>query len=255
MIKLTENIENTDHCGKEWFRHWFGSLYYDLLYSHRNAEEAELFLSALIAKLQAPSKASILDLACGKGRHSVFLHSLGYEVVGIDLSQASIAHAKTFERDGLHFETADMRYFDLKKKFDCILNLFTSFGYFEKLEDNIRVLEQVKSHLKPGGLFVLDYFNADLVKQTAEQDHSVTKSGIEFKIHKSVQKDFVVKNIIVNDNNCSNQYEERVQLLQFNQLEEMLKTAGLTPIFRFGNYQLETFIPDKSERLIIIARN
>lgn len=248
-------MENTHPCGKEWFRHWFGSRYYDLLYSHRNAQEAELFLSALIQKLKLPENASILDLACGKGRHSVFLHSLGYDVTGVDLSQQSIDCAKVFEDTGLSFETGDMRHFELNKKFDCVLNLFTSFGYFAQVEDNAKVLERVKAHLKPNGVFVLDYFNANLVRQTPSQQFSVTKDEIVFDINKSVQDDFVVKKIRVKDGGHAMDFEERVQLLQSEQLEEMLQNAGLKPLARFGNYHLETFIPTESERLIIIARN
>ncbi len=248
-------MENTHQCGKEWFRHWFGSPYYDLLYSHRNVEEAELFLSALIQKLKLPANASILDLACGKGRHSILLHSLGHDVTGVDLSQQSIDCAKAFEADGLCFETGDMRHFELNKKFDCILNLFTSFGYFAQIEDNVRVLERVNAHLKPNALFVLDYFNATLVRQTPSQQFSVTKGKVIFDVNKSVEDDFVVKKIRVNDEGCSMEFEERVQLLQLEQLEKMLQNAGLKPLVEFGNYQLETFIPAESERLIIIARN
>jgi len=257
MIEPTEDTEKKDNCGNEWFRNWFGSQYYDLLYSHRNTKEAELFLSALIKVTALAKSASILDLACGKGRHSVFLNSMGYDVTGIDLSEENIAFAKEFSNQHLQFETADMRSFKLNKTFDCVLNLFTSFGYFEHIEDNMDVLKRIKEHLNPDGLFVLDYFNAELVRQQQKnvQRFSINHENIHFDIQKSIQSDFVVKDIQINASGSLMRFEERVQLLDAEELENMLQAAGLKSIALYGNYNLDTFVSSKSERLIIIARN
>lgn len=255
MSQIVDSASSIPPGKNEWFRQWFGSRYYDLLYSHRNDEEAQQFISRLTALLQLPAEAVVLDLACGKGRHSIYLHSLGYQVKGIDLSEKSIAHAKQFETDHLTFEVADMRLFELHQSFDAIVNLFTSFGYFNNTEDNHLVLQRVKKHLRQGGLFVLDYFNSELVESNANQSYTTTKEGIEFHITKSIQDDFVVKHITVVDDLHTLEFEERVQLLKVDQLKAMLQSARLTPIATYGNYSLETFIPAESERLIIIARN
>jgi SAM-dependent methyltransferase len=255
MSQIVDSVKSIPPGNSEWFRQWFGSRYYDLLYSHRNEEEAEQFISRLTALLQLPAQADVLDLACGKGRHSIYLHSLGYQVKGIDLSEKSIAFAKQFEADHLSFEIADMRFFELNKSFDSIVNLFTSFGYFNDIDDNLLVLQRVKKHLKPGGLFVLDYFNSELVEKNAHQSYTTTKEGIEFHITKGIEGDFVVKHITVVDELHTLEFEERVQLLKVEQLKTMIQTAGLTPIETYGNYSLGTFIPGESERLIIIARN
>lgn len=255
MSQTVDSVKSIPPRKNEWFRQWFGSRYYDLLYSHRNEEEAQQFISRLTALLQLPAQADVLDLACGKGRHSIYLHSLGYRVKGIDLSEKSIAYAKQFEAEHLSFEVADMRLFELNQSFDAIVNLFTSFGYFNNIEDNHLVLQHVKKHLKPGGLFVLDYFNAELVEKNANQSYTTTKEGIGFHITKGIEGDFVVKHITVVDELHSLEFEERVQLLKVDQLKAMIESAGLTPLATYGNYSLETFIPAESERLIIIARN
>ena len=80
----------------------------------------------------------MLDLACGKGRHSIYLNKLGYNVIGADLSKNSIQFAKEFENNRLHFVEHDMRN-PLEKKYNAILNLFTSFGFFENDAEDIAI--------------------------------------------------------------------------------------------------------------------
>ena len=90
--------------------------------------------------LNLPQDAQILDLACGKGRHSIYLNSLGFEVTGVDISANSIKIANESANDKLHFHVHDMRE-NLPNKYDAIFNLFTSFGYFDNEEDNIKTLK------------------------------------------------------------------------------------------------------------------
>jgi 2-polyprenyl-3-methyl-5-hydroxy-6-metoxy-1,4-benzoquinol methylase len=81
----------------EWFRTWFDSPYYKILYSHRSEEEAALFIDNLLSFMDLPERSRVLDLACGRGRHSVYLNEKGFNVVGIDLSNNSISDAKKHE--------------------------------------------------------------------------------------------------------------------------------------------------------------
>ncbi|MFN3940966.1 MAG: YkgJ family cysteine cluster protein, partial [Chitinophagales bacterium] len=83
-----------------------------------------------------PAVSKILDLACGKGRHSIYLNQLGYDVTGADLSENSIKEASKFANEKLHFKVHDMR-IPFEEKYDAIFNLFTSFGYFENDADNL----------------------------------------------------------------------------------------------------------------------
>ena len=82
---------------KEWFAEWFDTSYYHQLYQNRNEEEAALFISNLLQFLNLPKSSKLLDLACGKGRHSVTLNSFGYEVLGVDLAANSIQEASKFQ--------------------------------------------------------------------------------------------------------------------------------------------------------------
>ena len=99
-----------------WYSSWFDSPYYHILYRDRDCKEAENFMDHLTRFLELPKNGEILDLACGKGRHSIYLNKLGYSVIGADLSAASILHAKQFENETLQFIEHDMS-LSFQKKF------------------------------------------------------------------------------------------------------------------------------------------
>jgi len=240
--------------GDEWFRGWFDSKYYHLLYQHRDENEAQNFLQRLVKHIVLPSGASIIDLGCGKGRHSVSLHDLGFTVCGIDLSKESIAIARQKETEGLSFDVQDMRLFKVDQPVNCVMNLFTSFGYFDNEEDNILVIQHVHEALKVGGYFVIDYFNSDLVQNCDGFSQSITIQDICFKIYKRVESNRIIKTIDVEDNGQHLHFEEKVQLFGKDQLSQMLIAQDLEPIATFGDYKLNPFEVSSSDRLIIIAK-
>ena len=110
---------------KKWFESWFDTTYYHSLYKNRDESEAKLFVSKLVHFLSPIKGTKVLDLACGKGRHSITLNKLGMNVLGVDLSQNSILKAKDFENETLKFEVHDMRKTIENHSFDIIFNLFT----------------------------------------------------------------------------------------------------------------------------------
>ncbi len=112
-----------------WFSNWFDSEFYHILYSDRNHNEADLFVKKLVNFFQIAKNQSILDLGCGKGRHSFSLAQFSDAVTGIDLSKNSISYASSHSNEiNPVFEVADMRSFSLNNTFDFVFNLFTSFG-------------------------------------------------------------------------------------------------------------------------------
>ncbi|MEZ4798306.1 MAG: class I SAM-dependent methyltransferase [Flavobacteriales bacterium] len=238
----------------EWFKTWFDSPYYSILYKNRSEEEAADFIDRLTLFLSLKRHSSVLDLACGKGRHSIHLRSLGYDVVGVDLSVNSIEEAKKNEKPGLHFETADMRNFKLGTSFDAIFNLFTSFGYFDKVEDNVKVLENVHKHLKPEGWFVIDYFNSSKVKNELISSQEKTIEGVKFLIEKKLEGGFIKKSIQFSDKGKDYHFEERVQLIEPETLIEWLKSQGFQIVHTFGSYFLDEFDQNESDRFITISR-
>lgn len=238
---------------KEWFAEWFNSPYYHTLYKNRNDEEAQLFMRHLTTYLQIKEDEKLLDLACGKGRHSIFLNQLGFNTTGVDLASESIAHAKAFEQEGLRFFEHDMREV-FPEKFDIILNLFTSFGYFESLDDNVQVLQSLKQMLNFGGRLVIDFLNPQWVKQSMVESETKTIDGINFCISKEIKSGIIYKHIAIDDAGKTLQFTEKVQALDLKTFEKLFKAAGFTLCQTFGDYKLNPYKENSSERLILIAK-
>jgi SAM-dependent methyltransferase len=235
---------------QEWFKEWFDTRYYHILYQDRNDDEAQLFMRNLLSYLQLKKDSKILDLPCGKGRHAVYLNSLGYDVTGADLSANSIAYARRFSNKSLHFVVHDMRH-PFATKFDAIFNLFTSFGYFDD-QTNIRVLKNLKNGLKKKGVLVIDFMNVNYVKQHLVKEETIVKSGIEFNIARTITDSFIVKKIRFTADKKEHFFTERVRFLSLETLQLYFKEAGFAIKHTFGTYSLTEFDLENSSRLILI---
>lgn len=241
-----------------WFETWFDTPYYHILYKDRDFAEAENFITLLINYLNISKDSKIIDLACGKGRHSVFLNKMGYEVLGVDLSQKSIEHNKKFETSTLNFEVHDMRNellnTVLSKKADAVFNLFTSFGYFEDPEDDRKVFQSISNILKENGYFVLDFLNAKWVENTLLESETSTKSGIDFNIKKKIEDQHIVKDITFHDYGKDFHFFEKVKLHTLEEINEYALEFGFERTQIFGDYELNEFDIENSPRCINIFK-
>lgn len=253
---------------REWFADWFDSPYYHILYQNHNEQSAKDFIDKLFqkltpqyAELKPTSSFNILDLACGKGRHSRYMAAKGFDVTGIDLSENSIQFARQFETDNLSFFQHDMRKPFRINYFDYIFNIFTSFGYFDNDADNLTALKCVQSGLKENGVFILDYFNSHWVRQTMIPEYTQLAAGITFYIHKHISNGHIYKTINFEiEESAHNQptlrhycFQEKVRLFSLTDFEELFDKAGLLIVEKYGDYDLNPFDEHTSNRLIIKA--
>ncbi|WP_340202765.1 class I SAM-dependent methyltransferase [Ascidiimonas sp. W6] len=236
---------------KNWYTDWFDTPFYHTLYRDRDHKEAQLFMDNLTSYLKLPANASILDLACGKGRHSVYLNTLGFDVTGVDLSANSIAFAKKFENNSLHFDVHDMSQ-PYPQKFDAILNLFTSFGYFDKDEDNLHTIRAIKQALKPNGVGVIDFLNVTYVEKHLVPNEIKIVDNIEFHINRFIQDGYILKTIDFNFENEAYHFTERVKSLNYEDFKAYFQHSGVSLLSTFGDYKLNAFQKDSSERLIMV---
>lgn len=239
---------------REWFAEWFDSPYYHTLYKNRDENEARRVLDNFLRALDLPPGARVLDLACGKGRHARYLAEKGYDVTGLDISAASIAFARQFEHDHLAFYQHDMRHPFRVNYFDAVVNFFTSFGYFHDDRDHVLTLKNVWKNLRPGGLFLLDYFNSDWVRRQLVHHEQKIVDGIPFDIRKSIRGGYVFKTIDFVTGGRHFEYRERVRLFSLSEFESLFAAAGLQMRVVFGSYDLDPFDPHTSKRLILIAQ-
>lgn len=238
----------------EWFATWFDSPYYHILYQSHDDREARHFIDHLLQALALPPGARLLDLACGKGRHSRYLAEKGFDVTGVDISPASIAFARHFEHEHLSFYQHDMRLPFRANYFDGIVNMFTSFGYFDTDADHLRSLHHVATGLKPGGLFLLDFFNSAWVQHHLVRYEEKTLDGIVFRLGKSVRSGRVYKRVEFETGGRSFVFRERVRLFALSDFQDMFRVAGLEVQQTYGDYDLSPFDPEHSKRLILIAQ-
>ncbi|MBU2940343.1 class I SAM-dependent methyltransferase [Lacinutrix sp. C3R15] len=238
---------------KEWFASWFDSPFYHILYKDRDYTEAQHFMDNLTNYLNIPEGGNILDLACGKGRHSIYLNTLGYNVTGIDLSPNSIAHAKQFENDTLHFNVHDMSK-PYTKKFDAVFNLFTSFGYFENEEDNLNTIKAIKAEINTNGFAVIDFMNSEYVIDNLVAEDVKIVDGIAFTQKRYVENGYIIKDITFTADNKNYSFQERVRGFTLADFEALFNKAGVYLLDIFGNYKLQKFHAKQSERLILIFK-
>ena len=237
-----------------WFTHWFDSPYYHILYKNRDEEEAEFFIDNLIAKLQLKKGNKLIDIACGKGRHATYFNKKGMDVVGIDLSENSIAVAKKMENSNLQFSVHDMREVFQENHFDIATNLFTSFGYFEDTEDEQKAINAMTKNLILGGILVIDFLNTKKAIANLVEQEKKDIDGIIFHISKKFDGKHIIKNIAFSDKGKDYCFQEKVKALSLAEFSVFIDAAGLKIIDIFGNYNLEDFDATSSDRLILICK-
>lgn len=240
---------------KEWFDEWFNTIYYHILYKHRNYQEAAAFLDAITIRYRIAKGSKILDLACGKGRHSIYLNKKGFNVTGVDLSPNNIEFAKGYENKTLKFEIHDMRNVYAPGKFDYVFNLFTSFGYFDSKEENLDVIRATVASLRPGGKFIFDFLNPYVVINNLVQNEEKTIDNVHFRIEREYTEDeFIVKKITVEDHGQEYHYFEKVKAIRRVEFLNYFEEQGLTVLNVFGDYQLSPYLREKSDRLIFVLQ-
>lgn len=236
----------------EWFESWFDTPYYHMLYSDRDESEARQFMDRLTKYLEVTEDLSVLDVACGRGRHAIYLNKKGFNVTGIDLSEKSIAIANESANDRLRFFVRDMRE-PLKHKYDLILNLFTSFGYFDSDEENTRAISHLANALNPGGRLVIDFLNSKKAATKLVNHNTKHCNGIDFQIKRKFEEGYFIKSIDFEVDEKLHHYEEKVKALTLSDFHECMEAAGLKILETFGDYSLNSFDARSSERLILIA--
>jgi 2-polyprenyl-3-methyl-5-hydroxy-6-metoxy-1,4-benzoquinol methylase len=249
-----------DCSDKCWFENWFNSPYYHILYKSRNDEEAELFIDNIVHLIQPVQNSTFLDLGCGKGRHAIHLHKKGFDVTGIDLSPENIACAKhelqqqEINSPKIRFEVKDMRQIDCKETFDVVLNLFTSFGYFENTADDYATIKAVSEALKPNGKLIVDFMNAHKVMANLVLHEVKIIDNVEFEITKRVENQFIIKEIKFKDQGKEYCYYEKVKALTLADFEKYFAASNLKIVDLRGNYNLDAFDLNTSPRLILVAQ-
>lgn len=238
-----------------WYKEWFDSLYYHKLYFERDEKEAEAFIRKLVQHLQPAPGSRMLDIACGRGRHSRTLSSMGFEVTGIDLSPSSIEYAKQFENEKLEFFVHDMRLPFRVNYYDYAFNFFTSFGYFRTQREHDDAMRTIVESLHPKGYFVIDYLNVHYSESNLIPNEIKKIGNTQYEIHRWEDDSYFYKRIIVTDPELPVPFDNTEQVAKFSlgDFTEMLAYQGMQVKEVYGDYSFTTFDIRKTPRLILIA--
>ena len=241
----------------EWFKEWFNTKEYQEVYQHRNEADAKELFKLIINNTEIPEGGKVLDLACGAGRHSILFALKGYDVTAMDLSANLLKVAKANaakESAKVRFIEADLRHFWLNEKFDLVVNLFTSFGYFENDDENFSIFSTAAGLLKPGGFFVLDYMNRGYVENFLVKESKGEVAGEVIIQKRRIEGDRVIKDIIICNDGETKTFYESVKMYRIDELKRVIAEKGLAIKETFGDFNGNKYFEESSPRIIIIAQ-
>ncbi|MBD0381634.1 class I SAM-dependent methyltransferase [Paenibacillus sedimenti] len=237
-----------------WYQKSFGNDYL-IVYKHRDLQGAYHEVKKMMDWLNLPQGAQVLDLCCGMGRHSIALSEFGYEVTGVDLSEVLLAEAVKMDvKSQVKWHQGDMRKVPLDHTFDAVVNLFTSFGYFDEDSQNEQVFHEIHRLLKPNGRFIIDFLNPVFVQENLVPQSERSENGLTIRESRSIEEGHVRKRIVISqEGEPDRHYLEQVKLYDRASFESMLLKAGLHIDHVYGGYDGQQYIPASSSRMIFIG--
>lgn len=241
----------------QWYEKWFNDFYLKV-YQHRNNEDAERAINFLKEFLpEENSDFKILDLCCGSGRHSIQLAKLGFSVTGIDLSQTLLDEAnKQADSDNLKidFQKFDAREIPFENEFDFGINIFTSFGYFDESEEDLRQLKAFHKALKPNATFVIDFINHGYLRRSLVLQDTKTINGMKIVQKRKIQNNRIVKSITIEQGKEKHEFQESVRLYTLQELLDLCDEADFKGDFVFGDFDKSDYDLDNSKRMIVVGK-
>jgi 2-polyprenyl-3-methyl-5-hydroxy-6-metoxy-1,4-benzoquinol methylase len=241
----------------DWFEEWFSSEEYLTVYAHRDEKEAQQLLELILKNVRLSKESRILDLACGAGRHSIAFAQKGYNVTAIDLSESLLnIGRKEASKLGLQIEFSkqDIRTVKVEGFFQLVLNLFTSFGYFENDRENFDIFRTAYRYLFKDGYFVFDFLNESYVKSHLVPFSEDEKNSCIIKQSRSIESGSVVKKIELRFGDKQQVFFEKVKLYDYNILTNELQKTGFMIAGLYGDYNGGKFNKETSSRLIAICK-
>jgi SAM-dependent methyltransferase len=242
---------------KEWFKEWFNTKEYLNVYRHRNEQDAKELIELILDNIILQNNSHVLDLACGPGRHSILFAQKNFKVTAVDLSSNLLKVAKEASGKALvtvKFIQADLRDLCLKSKFSLVVNLFTSFGYFEDDNDNFKLFKKAFACLNENGYFVLDYFNKGYLEKKIVPRSEDFMNDEKIIQERKIEGERVIKKITILKNKSEKHFMESVRIYTKDELTGEIEKTGFRIEKIFGGIRGRTFDLETSPRIIIIAK-
>ncbi|GBD40402.1 hypothetical protein HRbin38_00258 [bacterium HR38] len=242
---------------QEWWQKFFDETTGQIMFHGEAWQRADQSCDSLVLLLGLQPGAKILDLACGPGRFAIPLAKRGFRVVGLDSCDVYLEQARAkAQEQGLQIEFVggDMRAIPFENEFDAVINVFTSFGYFERDKDHLQVLKEVHKSLKPGGRFLLELINRDwLIKNFRPRNwHEypgffvLEESAMDFARNRIESRWIVLKGAE------RKEYTLSLRVFTLAELLELFAQAGLKVLGYYGGLRGEPWTLE-ANRLALLA--
>ena len=241
----------------DWTKEYFDDVYLKYFLLPQNEERTKEQVN-FVEKFLLPNS-YVLDAGCGIGRHSIELAKRGYRVLGIDSSPLYIKFAEDFKNvlnlENLDFKLVDMRELAFKDSFDAVINMWSSFGYFDD-DTNEKIVSNFYNALKKGGALIIDIENRDyILKYFIRETFKEKEDGVfilERRKFNPVTSVVSTHRYIVGPN-LRKDYIRHIRIYSLTEMINLFKKFAFKNIEYYGNYDFEKFHID-SERIIIIGR-
>jgi len=244
----------------DWTENFFGKYYLTI---HKPLLTKQITLQEInfiIDILDLDENNFILDIPCGFGRHSIPLAEKGFNVIGIDNNDEFLSLANRIKNTrnlkNINFIKEDMQNLDYKNKFDAIINLFTSFGYYDD-EVNFDILKRMSKSLKKGGKLLIEFLNREwtiINTRINNQVWVVYPNNIVFLANNNFDVftgRWISEQKVVDNGEIFNQ-SENIRLYSYVEMNKMLNELGLEIITSYGDYDKSPYTSD-STKMIILA--
>lgn len=243
-----------------WYRSWFDSDAYHVLYGHRSEEEAQRLVSAIMDSCKIGVPTRVLDAGCGAGRHARAMGERGCAVDAFDLSASSLERARQLSSNNsqaVNYHQLDLREIatrkDWSRQFDLVTNFFTSMGYFSEDGDFDKVIDGFRYALRPNGFLLIDYLNVEHVAANLVPQECIVREGVKFEIHRRIENGWIEKSIAYDWEGESFHHVERVQALSRSVFQHLLVGHGFNLLETWGDYDLSRW-EISSPRLMLLAQ-
>ena len=244
---------------REWFEdESFWRVMYPYMFDEQRFAAADEQVRKIL-KLTGIRRGAVLDLCCGPGRHSVALAKRGFQVTGVDrtrfLLNKARRHAKS-RRAKVEFVHSDMREFVRPGAFRLAINLFTSFGYFDKKDDDRRAARNIFESLQAGGVCVIDVMGKERLAKIM-QSSGVTRhadGSLLVQMHEIFDDWTRIRNEwILLKGNRVRRFKFHHTIYSGQELRDLLGQAGFAEVKLYGGFEGQPYGPDAG-RLVAVAR-
>lgn len=228
-----------------------------VMFSKQRLANTQAEIDRILALVNMPPGSHILDLCCGVGRHSMELARRGFKVTGVDRTQSYLDQAKEqAKNEGLDIDLVqvDMRSFRRPDAFDVIISLFTSFGYFEDQAGDRKVVDNIYSSLKSGGLLLMDLSGKEVLARVFRERDWRETDGVFWLEERKITNDWsrIHNRWIMFKGDRRYENTINLRLYSASELKALLEAAGFSQIQAYGGLDGSPY-DEQAKRLVMVA--